>query len=196
MGMFDSIECKCWLPMPDEPKGYTGSHGFQTKDLDCALDIYIIDKDNQLFIERRETEWVEGNPNSKSFLDKFGYAKTVKTWLEPLNRTCTVQFYDYFSSNNTDYDYWIVYDAVFINGKSTEIKLNTFEASANSERKKKDIEFQNKLREWDEFRKTRRYKYLLSPYNKCLKFIFNKLHKALSFLSIKVWRVHNFLMIK
>jgi hypothetical protein len=182
--------------MPDEPKGYTGSHGFQTKDLDCALDIYIIDKDGQLFLEQRETEWVEGNPNGKNFLEKSGYAKTVKTWLEPLNNTCTVQFYDYFSSNNTDYDYWIVYDAVFINGKMTEIKLTTFEAIANSERKQKDIEFQNKLREWDEFRKTRRYKYLLSPYNKALKFIFDKLHKGLSFLSSRVWRVHNFLMIK
>ncbi len=42
MGMYDSIECKCFLPMPDEPKGYTGSHGFQTKDFDCSLDIYII----------------------------------------------------------------------------------------------------------------------------------------------------------
>jgi hypothetical protein len=182
--------------MPDEPKGYTGSHGFQTKDLDCALDIYIIDKDGQLFLEQRETEWVEGNPSGKNFLEKSGYAKTVKTWLEPLNNTCTVQFYDYFSSNNTDYDYWIVYDAVFINGKATEIKLTTFEATANSERKQKDIEFQNKLREWDEFRKTCRYKYLLSPYNKVLKFIFDKLHKGLSFLSSRVWRVYNFLTIK
>ena len=182
--------------MPDEPKGYTGSHGFQTKDLDCGLDIYIIDKDGQLLLEQRETEWVEGNPSGKNFLEKSGYAKTVKTWLEPLNNTCTVQFYDYFSSNNTDYDYWIVYDAVFINGKMTEIKLTTFEATANSERKQKDIEFQNKLREWDEFRKTRRYKYFLSPYNKVLKFIFDKLHKGLSFLSSRVWRVYNFLMIK
>jgi len=194
--MYNSVDCQYPLPMPDDPKGYTGSFGFQTKDFECALDIYIIDKDGQLLLEQRETEWVEGNPSGKNFLEKSGYAKTVKTWLEPLNNTCTVQFYDYFSSNNTDYDYWIVYDAVFINGKVTDIKLTTFEATANSERKKKDIEFQNKLREWDEFRKTRRYKYLLSPYNKILKFIFDKLHKVLSFLSSRVWRVHNFLSIK
>jgi len=196
MGMYNSVDCHYPLPMPEDPKGYTGSHGFQTKDFECALDVYIIDKDGQLLLEQRETEWVEGNPSGKNFLEKSGYAKTVKTWLEPLNNTCTVQFYDYFSSNNTDYDYWIVYDAVFINGKVTDIKLNTFEATANSERKQKDIEFQNKLREWDEFRKTRRYKYLLSPYNKILKFIFDKLHKVLSFLSSRVWRVHNFLRIK
>ena len=108
--------------MPDEPKGYTGSHGFQTKDFDCALDIYFIDENGQLFIERRETEWVEGDPNAKGFLDKVGYIKTKKTWLESVNKTCTVQFYYFFSSNNTDYDYWIVYDAVFIDGKIKDIK--------------------------------------------------------------------------
>ena len=182
--------------MPDEPKGYTGSHGFQTKDLDCALDIYIIDKDGQLFLEQREMEWVQGNPNGKSFLEKAGYAKTVKTWLELLNKTCTVQFYDFFSSNKTDYDYWIVYDAVFIDGKIKDIKLTTFEATPNSERKKKDIEFHKKMQEWDEFRKTLRYKYLLNPYNKILKFVCDKVYKALCFLSSRVWRVHNFLMIK
>jgi hypothetical protein len=182
--------------MPDEPKGYTGSHGFQTKDLDCALDIYIIDENGQLSIERRETEWVEGDPNSEKFFEKIGYAKTVKTWLEPLHRTCTVQFYDYFSSNNTDYDYWIVYDTVFIDGKMKDIKLTTFEATPNSERKKKDIEFHKKMQEWDEFRKTRRYKYLFNPYNKILKFICDKVYKACYFLSSRIWRVHNFLMIK
>ena len=196
MGMYDSIECKCFLPMPDEPKGYTGSHGFQTKDFDCALDIYIIDENGQLFIECRETEWVEGDPNAKGFLDKVGHIKTKKTWLESVNKTCTVQFYDFFSSNKTDYDYWIVYDAVFIDGKIKDIKLTTFEATPNSERKKKDIEFHKKMQEWDEFKKTLRYKYLLNPYNKILKFVCDKVYKALCFLSSRVWRVHNFLMIK
>ena len=196
MGMYDSIDCQYPLPMPDDPKGYTGSFGFQTKDFDCALDIYIIDKDGQLFLEQREMEWVEGNPNGKGFLEKSGYAKTVKTWLEPLNNTCTVEFYDYSHSNNTDYDYWIMYEAVFVSGKITECKLVTFEATPNAERKKKDIEFNNRLRQWAEFTKTRRYRYLLNPYNKCLKFICDKVYKALCFLSSRVWRVHNFLSIK
>ena len=68
MGMYDSIDCQYPLPMPDDPKGYTGSFGFQTQDFECALDIYIIDKDGQLFLEQRETEWVEGDPNGKNFL--------------------------------------------------------------------------------------------------------------------------------
>jgi hypothetical protein len=194
--MYDSVDCQYSLPMPEDPKGYTGSHGFQTKDFDCALDIYIIDENGQLFIERRETEWVEGDPNAKGFLDKVGHIKTKKTWLEPLNNTCTVEFYDYSHSNNTDYDYWIMYEAVFVSGKITECKLVTFEATPNAERKKKDIEFNNRLRQWAEFTKTRRYRYLLNPYNKCLKFICDKVYKALCFLSSRVWRVHNFLSIK
>ena len=194
--MYDSVDCQYSLPMPEDPKGYTGSHGFQTKDFDCALDIYIIDENGQLFIERRETEWVEGDPNGKSFLDKAGYLKTTKTWLEPLNNTCTVEFYDYSHSNNTDYDYWIMYEAVFVSGKITECKLVTFEATPNAERKKKDIEFNNRLRQWAEFTKTRRYRYLLNPYNKCLKFVCDKVYNFFYSASSRVRRVHNFLSIK
>ena len=50
MGMFDTILCKVSLPMPDDPKGYSGSSSFQTKDFDCALDNYIIDENNNLLI--------------------------------------------------------------------------------------------------------------------------------------------------
>lgn len=182
--------------MPDDPKGYTGSHGFQTKDFDCSLDIYIIDENGQLFIERRETEWVEGDPKAKSLLQKFGYAKTIKTWAEPVNKTCTVQFYDYLNSNNTDHDYWIVYETFITEGKIKCVELINFEATPNGERKKKDIEFFNKLRKWDEFKKTRRYKYLLNPYNKCLKFVCDNLYNFFYSASSRVRRVHNFLMIK
>ena len=83
--MYDSIDCHYSLPMPEDPKGYTGSYGFQTKDFDCGLDLYVIDKDGRLSIERRETEWIEGDPNGKSFLDKMGHVKTIKTWLAQLN---------------------------------------------------------------------------------------------------------------
>ena len=72
MGMYDSINCEYPLPMPEDPKGYTGAFGFQTKDFDCALDIYIINKEGQLLVERRETEWVEGNPSGKTFWEKAG----------------------------------------------------------------------------------------------------------------------------
>ena len=194
--MYDSIECKCWLPMSDDPKGYTGSFGFQTKDFDCALDLYIIDKNEKLYIERRETEWIERNPEAKNFLDKAGYAKTKKVWIEPLDLTCTIQFYDYFESDYTDYDYWIEYKAEFVRGKLIDMKLFNFEATSNLKRKKKNEEFQNKMRQHNEFIKTRKYKYLIRPYNKSIKFIFKKLYKILNHASINIWRIENLFLIK
>jgi len=195
MGMYDSIECEYPLPMPEDPKGYTGSYGFQTKDFENSLDIYIIDKDGQLSIERRDTEWVGGNPNGKSFLEKSGYLKTKKTWLETVNRTCTIQFYDYLSSNKTDYDYWIVYNAVFIEGKITDVKLTTFEARPNSERKEKDEAFKMKLNLRHEFVQTWRYKYIYKPYNTIIKAVVRGSTKCLTKLKMLIFKLESKMLI-
>ena len=195
MGMYDSIECKYPLPMPEDPKGYTGSYGFQTKDFENSLDIYIIDKDGQLSIERRETEWVGGDPNGKSFLEKSGYLKTKKTWLETVNRTCTIQFYDYLSSNKTDYDYWIVYNAVFIEGKITDVKLTTFEARPNSERKEKDEAFKMKLKLRHEFIQTWRYKYIYKPYNTIIRAVVRGSTKCLTKLKMLIFKLESKMLI-
>lgn len=195
MGMYDSIDCQYPLPMPEDPKGYTGSYGFQTKDFENSLDIYIIDKDGQLSIERRDTEWVQGDPNGKSFLEKSGYLKTKKTWLEPLKDTCTIQFYDYLSSNNTEYDYWIVYDAVFIEGKIKEIKLNTFEAKPNSERKRKDEAFKMKLNLRHEFVQTWRYKYIYKPYNTIIRAVVRGSTKCLTKLKMLIFKLESKMLI-
>lgn len=191
MGMYDSIDCQYPLPMPDVPKGYTGSFGFQTKDLENSLDIYIIDKDGQLSIECRDTEWVQGDPNGKSFLDKSGYLKTKKTWLEPVNKTCAIQFYNYLSSDKTDYDYWIVYNAVFIEGKIKEIKLTTFEAEPNSERKEKDEAFKMKLNLRHEFVQTWRYKYIYRHYNKALRKTVEGATKYLTKLKMLIFKLES-----
>jgi hypothetical protein len=182
--------------MPDDPKGYTGSFGFQTKDFDCALQIYIIDKDGQLSIERREVEWIEGDEKAKNFLDKVGYPKTTKTWLEPLNYTGVIQFYDYLNSNNTDYDYWIQYEAKFIDGKSENIKLINFEANSNFKRKERDAKFEIELKKQRELCKTFRYKYLIKPYNESIKFLFRKLFKILNHANINIWQIENKFIIK
>jgi hypothetical protein len=191
MGMYDSIDCQYTLPMPEDPKGYTGSYGFQTKDFECALDIYIIDKDGQLSVERRETEWIEGDPNGKTFLEKTGYGKTVKTWLEPLNNTCTIQFYDYRHSNNTDYDYWIQYVATFVGGKLTDIKLLNFEATSNTERKKSDKEFFLRLEERRDFIQTWRYKYIYGPYNTVVRAVVRGSTKCLTKLNSLIQKLES-----
>ena len=187
--MYNSVDCHCPLPMPEDPKGYTGSHSFQTKDFECALDVYIIDKDGQLLIERRDTEWIEGDPNGEGFLSKIGHLKTIKTWLEPLTNTCTIQFYDFIDSNKTDYDYFINYEAVFINGKMSSVKIINFEANENAKRKIRDAEFAKKNKENYQFRQTWKYKYFVKPYNRSVSFIFFKTIKVLSFLSTTLYKI-------
>lgn len=177
MGMYDTIICKYPLPLPDDPKGYTGSDDFQTKDFDQSLATYNIDENGQLFIHRYDGEWVEGDKNSDSFIGKLGYFKTTKKWLEVLNTTITVVFYDYQHSQNTDYDYFIEYEAVFVDGKITSVKLIEFTATDNAERKKKDIEFEEQLKKHREFIKTWKYKYFVRPYNKSISFVFRQLGK-------------------
>ena len=191
MGMYDSIICQYPLPMPDDLKGYTGSHDFQTKDLDLSLSTYTIDENGQLFIDRFEGEWEQGNENSDSFIGKLGYYKITKKWLEQLNSTITIIFYDYQHSQNTDYDYFIEYEAIFINGKITSVKLITFEAKDNAERKRKDIEFNEQMKKHHEFIKTWKYKFFVKPYNSIISYSFRKLSKAsynLSYIFSKIER--------
>ena len=187
--MYDTIICEYPLPMPDDPKGYTGSHDFQTKDLDLALSSYDIDENGQLFIHRYEGEWIEGNKNSESLFERMSHFKTTKRWLEELNITTTIVFYDYQHSQNTDYDYFIEYEAVFIDGKMTSIKLIKFEAKDNAERKKMDIEFDGKLKRHHEFINTWKYKYFVKPYNRTISYIFRKSSKAFYNLSYILNRI-------
>ena len=191
MGMYDSIVCKYPLPMPDDPKGYSGSDDFQTKDFDQSLATYTIDENGQLFIHRYEGEWEPGNKDSKSFIGKIGYFKTTKKWLEELKTTTTIIFYDYIHSQNTDYDYFIEYESVFVNGKITSVKLIKFEATDNAERKRKDIEFNEQMKKHHEFTKTWKYKYFVKPYNKTISYLFRKTGNAFHNLSHALYKIEN-----
>ena len=196
MGMYDTIICAYSLPMPNDPKGYSGSKDFQTKDLDSALDLYEIDKNGQLFLQRSEGEWIEGDKNATGFVAKMGYFKTTKRWKEELTLTATINFYDYQHSSDTDYDYFIEYKAVFIDGKISSVDIIDFEARDNAERKKKDLEFDKKLKDWYEFTKTRRYKYILRPYASFVKFLFRNIRNFLTFSQSKLYFVEKFFLIK
>ena len=191
MGMFDTMICKYSLPMPDDLKGYIGSDNFQTKDLDLALSLYIIDENGQLFVERHEGEWIEGNKDSKSIFEKMGHFKTTKRWLEQLNITTTVAFYDYQQSDDTDYDYMIEYEAVFIGGKISSVKLINFEANENAKRKISDAEYDRKNKEDYEFRQTWQYKYFVKPYNKTISYVFRKTIRGCSSLCYILYKIEN-----
>ena len=185
--MFDTVICKYPLPMPSDPKGYSGSEDFQTKHLDCGLDTYEIAANGQLSVHKREGKYIEGDKEAKGLFEKIGRYEITKTWVEPVYDTLTMEMYDYEQSDKSEYDYFIQYEVVFIDGIVDEIKLIGFEATDNAERKRKDEEFNKKIKAWYDFTKTRKYKYFVGPYNKSIKFIFRKISKILSFLSSKVW---------
>ena len=123
--------------------------------------------------------------------NRTGYFKTTKKWLEKLNSTTTIVFYDYQQSDKTDYDYAIDYEAVFVEGKLSSIKLIKFETHENAARKKKDIEFEEQLKKHREFIKTWKYKYFVKPYNNIISYSFRKLTKVsynLSYFFSKIER--------
>lgn len=194
--MYDTIFCKYPLPMPDDPKGYTSSYDFQTKDLDLALELYSIDENGQLFLHLSEGEWVEGNKDSESLIGRLGYFKTTRKWLEEKIITATVTFYDYQQSNNTDYDYFIEYEAIFVDGKITSVKLIKFEANDNADRKKRDVEFKEQLKEWQDFSQSKRYKYFFKPYSSAIRFICKNIGKILDFSRRNLYKVEKFLLFK
>jgi len=184
--MFDTIICKYKLPMPDDPKGYSGRESFQTKDLECGLSTYEIDSAGQLFICKSEGHFVEGDKASKSFFDRIGHFKITKEWLEPIFNTTEIHMYDYVNSN-TEYDYSIEYKITFIKGIVDRVEIFDFDAEPNEKRKLRDIAFKKENEEWIEFTKTCKYKYFVKPYNKSIRFIFRKTSNILSFLVEKTW---------
>lgn len=162
--MYDSIICKYPLPMPEDPKGYTGSREFQSKDLDCTLSSYEIREDGSIWEEKRETEYVPGNDKAKTFWGKIGHLKTIKTWFEPLQINNFINIYDYQQNNKGDYDYDIEYRIRFENGKIVDVKLVDFEAIDNTSRKKLHEENEKTWLKWIEYKKTYRYRYIVRPY--------------------------------
>ncbi len=60
----------------------------------------------------------------------------------------------------------------------TSAQLIKFEANNNAERKKRDIEFEEKLKRHHEFIKTWKYKYFVKPYNKIISYSFSRLSKV------------------
>ena len=175
MGLYDTIKCKYPLPMPDDPKGYSGSEYFQTKDLDCALGYYEIREDGNLWSEHREAEYIAGDPKGKTLLEKLGRMETKKSWFELEYFHGTIEMHDYQDYDNSkDFDYFISYEVQFDKGTVKNIRLLNFEATPNQKRKERDKIFHEKMRLSYEFRQTKKYKYIYGPYNKAVRYIFRK----------------------
>ena len=194
MGMYDDIVCKYPLPFPEDTKGYI-PNGFQTKDLDCGLDCYEIREDGTLWLRECEREYTEGDPNGKTFFEKFGMVKETKVWWTHVKKTTTIRMYDYNNYNDGPYDYWVEFEIVFIDGVIDKIKLIKFNVVDNTERKEDSKRHIEELKKNKQFESTMLYKLIIKPYNKIIRFICMLIYNFGSFLIAKVWKLESKLII-
>lgn len=194
MGMFDDIICKYKLPMPKNPKGYSGSERFQTKDLENCLSLYKIQEDGTIWLETYERKIIDGNPKGKSIFDRIGRFQKINVSWKQLFDTDTINIYDYEESTG-DYDYYILYKLVFKEGVVSSVDLLEFEASDNSKRKKREKEFEKELKERAKFVATLRYRVLYRHWNKLVSFVFRNLQKTTQKIGCNLLKVESFLKI-
>ena len=194
MGMYDNIVCKYPLPLPEDTKGYI-LESFQTKDLDCGLDCYEIRDDGTLWLRECEREHIDGDPNGKTFSEKFGIIKETKVWWTHVKTTTTIRMYDYNNYNDGPYDYWVEFEIVFIDGVIDKIKLIKFEATDNTKRKEDSKRHIEELKKNKQFESTNLYKLVIKPYNKTIRFICRLIYNFGSFLITKVFKLERKLIV-
>ena len=195
MGLYDTINCKCNLSMPDDPKDFSGTTSFQTKDLGEGMQHFTIKEDKSIWINKQEIEYENGNPKGKTFFEKIGNLKVLKSWDEPYTITDTINIYDYIQSDVSDYDYFIEYQLVIEKGFVKEEKIVEFTATPNADRKILDKKRKEEMRIRYEFTKTFRYKYFYKHWNSFLWFSFSRARSFLSFICSKSHKIENKLKI-
>lgn len=194
MGMFDDIKCEYPLPQPEEPKGFTGEIYFQTKDLECCLDKYQIREDGTLWIQTVEYEYPENVDNEDlSWGDiKLDIKEKMSRW-DPVKTTRSINMHSAIDGDG-EYDYWIVYEVTFLDGKVIKTDLIKFEARPNAERKRQKEEDIKKWKTWLEYTKTKRYRYIRWPYQEVVKFIISKLIRGLEKTKTALYKLEYFLL--
>lgn len=148
MGMFDNIECQYPLPIPDDPIELRGfpfnSRVYQTKSFDTVMDTYIIKADGTLWHEEYDIE-DKSDPNATGFARCYGImTRTNKREKQLSDYTGVVNFYEYisdFAGTTLNNDYWIEYNATFVNGLIQKIELFKFKATDNRPRRARDARF-------------------------------------------------------
>lgn len=102
--MFDSIQWDYDLP-DEEHEGLI----FQTKDFECMMDLYMVDKKGDLFVKNRSQYDIEFPCTS---------------WVDPKEpmwmrqaRTCVIRFYAFIDGADVWSDGWLEYTAHIEKGK-------------------------------------------------------------------------------
>jgi hypothetical protein len=193
MGMYDDIVCKYHLPLPEDTKGFHPC-GFQTKDLDNALDCYEIREDGTLWLRECEREYTEGNPNGKTFSEKYGIVKEIKVWWTHVKLTKSIDIYTYQHGEGA-YDYWVVFSIQFVDGVINKINLVKFDAKDNAKRKEDDKQHIEELKQRMKFESTLFYKFFCKPYNKTIRFVTRQLSKFATLLLSVCYNIERKLMV-
>lgn len=144
MGMYDDIICR--YPLPTTPPSWaTPDHRYQTKDLECRMDLYEIRDDGTLWVEEYDIEdqseraqWKAAHPGEelpKELADNplsglFGCMSPVnKRWTQE-RFDGVIEFYDSnacagaygmtFTPDGADHEN-VTYEATFVDGVATKI---------------------------------------------------------------------------
>ena len=189
MGMFDDIVCKYPLPLPEDTKSFKPI-GFQTKDLDNALDFYEIREDGTLWLRECEREYIDGDPKGKTWSEKIGIVKETKVWWTHVKLSKTINMYT-FQQGEDEYDYWVEFSIEFVDGVINKIDLVKFEASGNKERKENLRLYNEELKKRKKFEARLFYKVIGKPYNKTIWFVaclLNNIGLFLTDIGYKLYR--------
>lgn len=133
MGMFDTITWKDPLPVSLEMLQYglnfdtDFGHNFQTKDLESGLDEYAVENDRLQIRRYKKIDWVPGDADADSWLDRFGHLNREDPYWEFVPVSQKISVYDYISRNEEGYGLWIQYEVTFDEGIVTEVKLVEFQ---------------------------------------------------------------------
>lgn len=115
MGMFDELRCLAPLPI----SAYQGLE-FQTKDLDCCLDLYEIRADGTLWRQDYDVE-DRSDPSATGLMRIVGMRTRVnKRWVRLADFTGHIGFYTSFGDRRTG---WIAFSALFKNGELKGIEV-------------------------------------------------------------------------
>lgn len=146
MGMFDNLKCEYPLQLPEDQGELAGwnwrENGFQTKDFDCAMDNYCVRADGSLWQQVYVWEITrKGHPRRKP-----------GNWKPLVAYTGTVYFHNSINGNKADY--WVEWEAVFVSGNLTNLKLHQWEERDNRKRLECEARWKSKKEKCDRFMAT------------------------------------------
>jgi hypothetical protein len=148
MGMYDTISWGDDLPFSPEMEELglnKNDWEFQTKDLECAMDHYVV-QGKKLHLRKFKVEkWVEGDPEADLFTGMLGYLDRQDPYLEELKLTTTLRVYDFRYSVQDKWDCWVEYEVIVKDGLIDSVRLIEFKKESDFIRKESNRQLAEEL---------------------------------------------------